>query len=59
MDPLTHLLITRALVGKERTTVFAGLAADMPFYATYPVWLIVTGRAHTAFRVDDSPHAPK
>ena len=42
MDPLTHLLITRQIIGPDRKTILAGLAADVPFYLTYPVLLSVT-----------------
>lgn len=36
MDPLTHILVTRTLVGREPATQLAGIAADAPFYLTYP-----------------------
>jgi len=36
MDPVTHILVTHALVGRRPTTLLAGVAADPPFYLTYP-----------------------
>ena len=58
MDPLTHLLITRKAVGTDRKIVVAGLAADIPFYLTYPTWLIVQGKAADVFKRNEWPEAP-
>ena len=40
MDPLTHLLTTRLLIGREAATLLAGIAPDLPFYSTYPLWAL-------------------
>jgi hypothetical protein len=58
MDPLTHLLITRKLVGTDRHVILAGLAADLPFYLTYPPWLVVRGEFVKAVRSNIWPAAP-
>lgn len=36
MDPLAHILLTRAIVGKQPRILLAGIVADAPFYLTYP-----------------------
>jgi hypothetical protein len=59
MDPLTHLLITRSAVGTDRQVLVAGLAADIPFYLTYPAWLIMQGRLANAFKENEWPEAPR
>ena len=59
MDPFTHLLITRIVISPDPKTVLAGLAADGPFYLTYPAWLIRRGQLGTAFRNNDWPQAPE
>ena len=48
MDSLTHLLITRKLLGTDRQLLIAGLAPDLPFYLTYPLWLIIQGQCLSA-----------
>ena len=58
MDPLTHVLATRKLISKDRNVVIAGVAADTPFYLTYPTWLILRGQASEAFRKNEWPEAP-
>ena len=59
MDPLTHLLITRKSVGIERKVLAAGLAPDIPFYSTYPAWLIRQGKVAEAFGRNEWPKAPQ
>ncbi|HRV96495.1 MAG TPA: hypothetical protein P5526_30350 [Anaerolineae bacterium] len=59
MDPLTHLFITRKVIGAEPTVVVAGLAADTPFYLTYPAWVIKQGQFATAFQSNEWPEAPR
>jgi hypothetical protein len=53
MDPLTHLLFTRKLLGTDRVVVIAGLAPDLAFYLTYPPWLIIKGEFIGALRTND------
>ena len=47
MDPLTHLLTTRLLIGREPATLLAGIAPDLAFYSTYPLWVLRNGRIRT------------
>jgi hypothetical protein len=58
MDPLSHLLITRALFRQSRSALLACLAPDVPFYATYPAWLIRHGYLAGALQTNDWPVAP-
>ena len=44
MDPLTHLVTTRLLVGHEAAALLTGIAPDLPFYSTYPLWVLRRGR---------------
>ena len=50
MDSLTHLLITQKLIGTHRDVLIAGLAPDLPFYLTCPLWLIIQGQFIGALR---------
>lgn len=59
MDPLTHILITRALVGREPATQLAGIAADAPFYLTYPWWLLARGELRRSFARNSWPAPPR
>ena len=59
MDPVTHIVLTRALIGRERTTLLAGVLADAPFYLTYPPWLARHGLLVEAFRSNTWPPAPR
>jgi hypothetical protein len=59
MDPLTHLLITRKIVGNDAKIVFAGLFPDLPFYLTYPTWIIRRGLFNEAIKSNVWPEAPK
>ena len=43
MDPLTHLLTTRLLIGRDRATLIAGMTPDLAFYSTYPLWVLRHG----------------
>jgi hypothetical protein len=59
MDPLTHFFITRKIVGTDAKIVFAGLFSDLPFYLTYPAWVIRRGVFNKAVKNNDWPEAPK
>jgi hypothetical protein len=37
--------------------LIAGLAPDLPFYLTYPPWLIIGGRFNGALKTNDWPEA--
>jgi hypothetical protein len=58
MDSLTHLIITRKLLSTDRHTLIAGIAPDLPFYLTYPPWLIIRGLFIGALKRNDWPEAP-
>lgn len=40
MDPLTHLVVTTALVGWAPAGLLASLGPDLPWYILYPAWLL-------------------
>src|SRR6266508_1685452 len=43
VDPLTHLLATRLLLGRDLATLLAGIAPDLAFCSTYPLWMLSNG----------------
>jgi hypothetical protein len=57
MDPITHLIATRKLISSDRKVMVAGLAADAPFYLTYPLWLIGRGEMGAALKENEWPGA--
>jgi hypothetical protein len=58
MDPLTHLVITRACVGRQRTAIIAGVVPDIPFYATYPLWVLRHGQLPAVLAKSAWPNPP-
>jgi hypothetical protein len=59
MDIISHILITRRLIGTDRPTVLAGIVADTPFYCTYPVWLGARRQLQQAFATNIWPEPPR
>ncbi len=59
MDPLTHTLLTRKLIGKRPGVMLAGIGPDIPWYATYPVWVIAQGKAREALTTGEWPEPPR
>ena len=59
MDPLTHILITYRFVGCEPIVLIAGIAADIPFYTTYPIWILRRGELAKALQSAVWPEAPQ
>lgn len=59
MNPLTHVLVTRIFVGRRSTTLLAGVAADAPFYLTYPWWLLARGELRRSFVGNTWPSPPR
>src|SRR5690348_12120827 len=59
MDPLTHLLATRLLLGRDRSTLIASVAADAPFYLAYPPWLVRNGLLRDAVQTGVWPDPPR
>ena len=58
MDLITHALLSRILVGREAAIIAAGVAPDLPFYLTYPPWVIARGEAAQSLVSGDWPDAP-
>ena len=58
MDPLTHLLITRVACGRDHASFIAAVAPDLPFYATYPAWVLWSPARRTRALQNDWPPAP-
>ncbi|HEX9371180.1 MAG TPA: hypothetical protein VF897_09245 [Roseiflexaceae bacterium] len=58
MDLITHIVITRKLVGRSARVVAAGVLADAPFYLTYPTWLIARGKLAQAVVANEWPDPP-
>lgn len=59
MDPLSHLAVTAALIGRERRALVGGLAPDLPWYALYPAWLAARGGFAAALRSGEWPLPPR
>ena len=58
MDPLTHALLTRNLVSKRFHVLFAGVGPDVPWYFTYPVYVVAQGKARHALTTGEWPDPP-
>ncbi|MCB8985833.1 MAG: hypothetical protein H6659_18540 [Ardenticatenaceae bacterium] len=58
MDPLTHLVITGKVFGRDRAVLLAGVLPDAPFYLTYPGWVIVQGKLEAALKTQEWPEPP-
>jgi len=58
MDPFTHLFITRKLIGKDGWATLASLLPDLPFYLTYPSWLIARRELRQALVTNNWPEPP-
>jgi hypothetical protein len=59
VDPLTHLLATRAFIGRDRNTLLAGIAPDLAFYSTYPQWVLRRGRVRAVLDGGAWPPPPR
>ena len=58
MDPLTHLLATRLLIGRKPATLLAGIAPDLAFYSTYPLWALRSGHVRAVLDGQAWPAPP-
>lgn len=58
MDPLSHLALTRLIIGPGRTPCVAALAPDLPFYSCYPAWVARRGLLTAAIRSGTWPEPP-
>ena len=54
MDPLTH-----KVVDKRPSVILAGLGPDIPFYLTYPAWVIAQGKVKEALTTNEWPDPPR
>jgi hypothetical protein len=59
MDLITHAVLTRILIGRDRNLLLAGLGPDALWYITYPPWVIVQGKARHALANSDWPNPPR
>jgi len=59
MDPLTHIFLTRRLVGPVPHITIAGIGPDLPFYLTYPAMVISQGGLTHALSTNDWPAPPR
>ena len=58
MDPLTHAIVTAAIVGRTRQVLWASVGADIPWYLLYPCWLVSRKRVKGALRSGNWPMPP-
>lgn len=58
MDPLSHLVLTRLIIGPGRAPLVGALAPDLPFYSCYPAWVARRGLLGAALRSGTWPEAP-
>jgi hypothetical protein len=59
MDPVSHYVVTRRLVGKERAVVLAGILSDAPFYLCYPARLVAQGKVRRSLENNIWPDPPQ
>jgi hypothetical protein len=59
MDPLTHLVTTRLLLGRDQSALIASVTADAPFYLAYLPWLIRNGMLRDAVQTGVWPDPPQ
>lgn len=58
MDPLSHLALTRFVIGPGRVPLVGTLAPDLPFYSCYPAWVARRGLLAAALRSGAWPEPP-
>jgi hypothetical protein len=58
MDPLSHLALTRFVVGPGRAPLVGALAPDLPFYSCYPASVARRGLLAAALRSGAWPNPP-
>jgi len=59
LDLLTHALLTRQLVGRRPSVLMAGVGPDVPWYFTYPIWVIIQREARHALTTSEWPDPPR
>jgi hypothetical protein len=58
MDPITHLVATRLVLGRDRSALIASVIPDAPFYLAYPPWLVRKGMLRDAVQTGTWPEPP-
>ncbi len=58
MEPLSLLVTTRLLIGRDRRTLLSGIAPDLPFYSTYPLWALRGGHVRAVLDGEAWPAPP-
>jgi hypothetical protein len=56
MDLLTHIVLTRKLIGRAPFVLATSVVPDAPFYLAYPAWLLVKGKLGQAVVANVWPH---
>ena len=60
MDPFSHIVITRKLVSTQPSIVMiGGIVPDIPFYLTYPTWMIKQRMVTAAIKTGNWPEPPQ
>ena len=59
MDPLSHLIVARALLGTDRAVLVMAVLPDLPFYSTYPLWVARYGLLPTVLEHGIWPEPPR
>jgi hypothetical protein len=59
MDPLTHLLATRLVLGRDRRALITSVVPDAPFFLAYPPWLVSNGMLQDAVQIGVWPDPPR
>lgn len=58
MDPLSHLALTRMIIGPGNGPLVIAIAPDVPFYSCYPAWVARQGLLGEAVRSGEWPRPP-
>ena len=58
MNPFTHLVATRLVLGQQPAVLLASIAPDAPFYAAYPPWLVRKRLLREALQSGEWPAPP-
>jgi len=58
MDPLSHLALTRLVVGPGTAPLLAALTPDLPSYRCYPAWVARRGELAAAIQSGTWPEPP-
>lgn len=59
MDPLSHLALTRMIIGPGKGPLLTAIAPDVPFFSCYPAWVARQGLLGEALRSGEWPGPPE